>query len=278
MSAPNEQSAIIANGLTVGKGGVRILNDLSFEMPAASFTALVGANGAGKTTLFETLLGLVEPHAGSVRVLDQLPARARQRIAYVPQAVQLSCDAHFLGRDFVAAAYRGHRWGMPLRPRAVARAVDSALASIGAESLGQRRLAALSGGQRQRLMVAQALVNQPGLLLMDEPLAQLDPAAQHEIVELAAHLRDVYGISVLFSTHDVNPVVGVTDHVLYLACCQGRIGHVDEIITDQVLTELYGVPMHVVRERGQIFVMRDTQQDGAQPEVTPLESVQRVAS
>ncbi|HET7315089.1 metal ABC transporter permease [Salinisphaera sp.] len=251
------EPAIAAHDIAAGKGRDNVFSALSFSVPPASFTALVGPNGSGKTTLFEVMLGLIAPRAGAVDVLGGPPARARKAVAYVPQMHRLAHDGGFIGRDFVAAAYQGQRWGITLRPRAAARAVDRALAQVGAEDLARCRLAALSGGQRQRLLIAQALVNAPRLIFMDEPLAQLDPAAQDRIVALAAHLRDAHGISVLFSTHDVNPVAEIADRVLYLAGGGGRIGGVETILTDDVLSALYGVPMHVVRTHGQIVVMRD---------------------
>lgn len=256
MSSP-ATPAVVARDLSAGKGTQNAFNGVSFKLLPASFTALAGANGSGKTTLFETLLGLVPPRTGSIEVLGQSARKARNHVAYVPQANRLVHDGQFSGREFVTAAYYGGSWGMTWHLKAATRAVDYALAQVDAQDLAQRRLAELSGGQRQRLLIAQALVNQPRLIFMDEPLAQLDPSAQNRIVTLAARLRDRLGIAVLFSTHDVNTVVDSADQLLYLAGGSGRIGPIDEIVTDDVLSVLYGVPMHVVRERGRLFIMRD---------------------
>lgn len=258
-SAAGRKLAVAANRLSVVRGSTRVFDDLSFSLPAGSFTALVGPNGSGKTTLFEVLLGLIQPRAGDVRVLGAPAWQARAQVAYVPQASDMTHDGQFIGREFVAAAYRGQAWGFAWRRREVIRAVDRALDQVGATRLARRRLAQLSGGQRQRLLIAQALVNQPRLIFMDEPLAQLDPGAREQIVTLAAELQRQHGITVLLSTHDVNPVVEVADQVLYLAAGEGRIGPIDEVVTDEVLSRLYGVPMHVVRARGQLFVIRDRQ-------------------
>lgn len=256
-NAPPNEPLVRAAGLAAGKGRTPAFSDLDFDLAPGSFTALAGPNGSGKTTLFETLLGLVPARHGQVRVLGGRPRAARRQVAYVPQSARLGHDGHFSGREFVAAAYRSDRWGPTWRWRSAARAVDAALALVDGQALAGRRLNRLSGGQRQRLMIAQALVNSPRLLFMDEPLAQLDPAAQAQVVALAAQLRDELGIAVLFSTHDVNPVIDTADRVLYLAGGQGRIGTIDEVITDAGLTGLYGVPMRVLRDRGQLFVMRD---------------------
>lgn len=256
MNAP----AISARCMAAGKGRADVFSDLSFDVGRATFTALVGTNGSGKTTLFETLLGLVRLRRGVVRLLGRSPAAVRAEVAYLAQSSNLSCDDAFIGREFVAAAYRGHHWGWNWRRRDATRAVDHALDQVDALNLAGRRLGELSGGQRQRLLIAQALVNQPQLLLMDEPLAQLDPLAQQHIVALTAHLRDALGMAVVLSTHDINAVADTADRVLYLAGGRGCEGSIDEVVNDATLTALYGLPMHVVRERGQRFVMRD---DGA---------------
>ncbi|RKQ96999.1 zinc/manganese transport system ATP-binding protein [Kushneria sinocarnis] len=255
--------AVTARAIAAGRGAQHAFGDLSFELPGASFTALAGPNGSGKTTLFETLLGLVRLDRGELDVFGQSPRRARTAVAYVPQAGRLLHDGQFIGREFVAAAWRARRWGISWHRKDAAQAVDHALTQVDGHALARRRLGELSGGQQQRLLVAQALVNQPRLLLMDEPLASLDPAAQEQIVALAAHLRDCLGMTVLFSTHDVNPVVDVADQVLYLAGGSGRLGTIAEIVNDEVLSALYGVPMHVVRERGRLFVMRDQAAGGS---------------
>jgi len=269
--------AVVAHNLSAGKGAQNAFSGVSFQLPPASFTALAGANGSGKTTLFETLLGLVPPRAGSIEVLGQSARKARSHVAYVPQASHLVLDVQFSGREFVAAAYNGRSWGITWRIRAAARAVDRALRQVDAQDLAQRRLADLSGGQRQRLLIAQALVNQPRLIFMDEPLAQLDPSAQDRIVALAARLRNTLGIAVLFSTHDVNTVVDVADQLLYMAGGSGRIGSIDEIVTDDVLSALYGVPMHVVRERDRLFIMRDHGGPACQTKVTRIATSRRQA-
>lgn len=255
-----DEPLIDARRIAAGKGSASVFEALSFAIAPGSFTALVGPNGAGKTSLFETLLGLVPLHAGTLAVMGDKPRRARRHIAYVPQASRLLHDDALIGREFVSAAYQAHRWGMPLpnRRRQRSQAVDAALETVDARDLARCRLSTLSGGQRQRLLIAQALVNDPRLILLDEPLSQLDPAARDRIVSVADALAR-RGIAVIFSTHDINPVLQVCDQVLYLASGRGRAGRVDEIICDHTLSELYGTPMRVISEGGRRFVFEGSQ-------------------
>lgn len=255
------EALIHAERIAAGKGAASVFEELSFDIGPGSFTALVGPNGAGKTSLFETLLGLVPLRSGSLSVMDGKPQRARRHIAYVPQASKLLHDDALIGREFVKAAYQAHRWGFPApgMQRRRSTAVNAALQTVDAKDLARRRLSALSGGQRQRLLIAQALVNEPRLILLDEPLSQLDPAARDRIVSVAHELTR-RGIAVIFSTHDINPVLRVCDQVLYLASGRGRAGSVDEIICERTLSELYGTPMRVIREDGRRFVFEGDHQ------------------
>ncbi|KAA0015285.1 ATP-binding cassette domain-containing protein [Salinicola corii] len=255
-----DEPLIRAQRIAAGKGAASVFEALSFDIAPGSFTALVGPNGAGKTSLFETLLGLVPLRAGKLTVMGGRPRRARRYVAYVPQASKLLNDNALIGREFVSAAYHAHRWGMPLPfgLRHQTQAVDEALETVEARDLARRRLSTLSGGQRQRLLIAQALVSDPSLILFDEPLSQLDPAARDRVVSVADVLTR-RGIAVIFSTHDVNPVLRVCDQVLYLAGGRGRAGRVDEIICDRTLSELYGTPMRVISEEGRRFVFEGSQ-------------------
>jgi zinc/manganese transport system ATP-binding protein len=171
------------------------------------------------------------------------------------------------GWDFVASAARGHRWGLPLPDRATRRDVAWALELVQAEKLARRPLVELSGGERQRLLLAQALLGRPHLLLLDEPLISLDPYRQHAVVELTRTLQRDLGITVLFSAHEINPLLGALDRVLYLGNGQAALGQVDQVITGPVLSRLYGAEIDVVRVNGRIFVMaggHDVERDAHQ--------------
>ena len=242
-------------GVRLAMAGRTVLEQVDVTIAPGEFVGVLGANGAGKTTLMRALLGLLPPAEGRIEVLGQPARRGNPAIGYMPQARGAAGFARLSGRDYVAAMVRGHRWGLPLASRADRREVDRALDLTGSRALAERSLGALSGGERQRLLLAQALLGSPRLLLLDEPLISLDPRRQSEVVALVRELQRELGVAVLFSAHELNPLLGALDRVLYLGGGRAAMGRVDEVITGPVLSRLYGAPIEVVRTHGRIFVM-----------------------
>jgi len=250
-------SVIALSGVTLVLGRRAVLNEVSLEIGARDFIGVLGPNGSGKTTLMRAILGLIKPRRGTIRVLGQPAARGNAAIGYLPQTRSTPAP-RVSGRDFVVSAAGGHRWGLPLRSRAEQRDATRVLDLVGAGDLARRPLAELSGGERQRLLLAQALLGAPRLLLLDEPLISLDPHHQDEVVTLVRRVQQELGIAVLFSAHELNPLLGALDRVLYLGGGQAAIGSVHEVITGPVLSRLYGTEIEVLRVGGRIFVMSGT--------------------
>jgi zinc/manganese transport system ATP-binding protein len=235
--------------------GRPILNDVSLAIGAGEFVGVLGPNGAGKTTLMRAVLGLVPVASGAIRIGGANVARGNPSIGYMPQTRSALASRRVLGRDFVAMAADGHRWGLPIADAATRRDVDRVLDLVGAGTLAARPLSELSGGERQRLLLAQCLLGKPHLLLLDEPLISLDPHHQRSVVELVRRVQRELGITVLFSAHELNPLLNAIDRVLYLGRGSAALGTVDEVITRPVLSRLYGSPIDVMRVNGRIFVM-----------------------
>jgi zinc/manganese transport system ATP-binding protein len=248
-------TAISLSAVTLALGSRTILRGVSVAIAEREFVGLLGANGAGKTTLMRAVLGLVPPVAGEIRVLGAPATRGQQQVGYLPQARGAAAGLRLSGWDFVACAIEGHRWGLPILGAVARREVDRALGLVEASALARRPLSELSGGERQRLLLAQALLGRPRLLLLDEPLMSLDPHRQRGVVELVRGLQLELGLAVLFSAHELNPLLGALDRVLYLGGGQAAIGTVDEVITGPVLSRLYGSEIDVIRLEGRIFVM-----------------------
>ena len=262
-------NAIEFAGVTLAFGARVVLAGIDLAIRHHEFVAVLGPNGAGKTTLFRAVLGLLPPYGGRIRVLGKPVARGNPAIGYLPQAHGAWDHVRLSGRDFLASAVNGHRWGLPLIGGAAYREVDWALEQVHASELAPRALAETSGGERQRLLLAQALLGRPRLLLLDEPLISLDPHHQRAVVELTSALQRDLGITVLFSAHELNPLLGAVDRVLYLGHGSAALGTVDEVVTAPVLSRLYGSEIDVVRVNGRIFVMsgrHDVEHDAHQHE------------
>ena len=202
-------------------------------------------------------------------LLEFWPNCTARAVGYMPQTRGALDHLRLTGWDFVASGAQGHRWGLPVLDRTARRDVGWALERVQATELACRPLAETSGGERQRLLLAQALLGRPRLLLLDEPLISLDPHHQQAVVELTRGLQQELGIAVLFSAHEINPLLGALDRVLYLGNGQAALGTVEEVITGPVLSRLYGSDIEVVRVNGRIFVMsggQDVERDAHQHE------------
>ena len=240
---------------TIAIGGRKVLVETSFAIKRGEFIGVLGPNGAGKTTLMRALLGLVPPRAGSVRVFGRAPQRGDSAIGYVPQVRTVLPDLRVRGLDFIAGSVRGERWGVPLLKRADRVAIDETLAAVGARDLAERPLSEISGGERQRLLLAQAFLGEPRLLLLDEPLIGLDYRYQDAVIELVRRFARDRNITVLFSAHELNQLMGALDRVLYLGNGRAALGTVAEVVTAPVLSQLYDADIDVVHADGHIFVL-----------------------
>jgi zinc/manganese transport system ATP-binding protein len=240
---------------TIAIGGRDILVDTSFAIARGEFIGVLGPNGAGKTTLIRAILGLLPPRAGSLRVFGRAPRRGDPQIGYLPQVRTVVPDLRVRGFDFIASSVHGERWGLPSLTGPDRRMIERTLAAIGAADLAGRPLSDMSGGERQRLLLAQALLGDPQLLLLDEPLISLDYRYQEAVIGLVRRFARDRNIAVLFSAHELNQLIGTLDRVLYLGNGHAALGTVAEVATAPVLSQLYGTEIEVVRANGHIFVV-----------------------
>lgn len=248
-------SAVVFDRVTLTLGARTVLAGVDLAIREGEFIGLLGPNGAGKTTLLRAILGLVQPSAGVVRVLGEVARQGNRRIGYMPQHRTLASGQTLTGWDYVASAAGGWRWGLPRLSAAERTEVAWALDTVGATALARRPLAGLSGGERQRLLISQALLGRPRLLLLDEPLISLDPSHQQGVVALAKRLQKEFGMAVVFSAHELNPLLNAMDRVLYLGSGRAAMGTVEEVVTGPVLTRLYGSPIEVLRVGSRVFVV-----------------------
>ncbi len=248
-------SAASFEGASLALGGRVILRELSFNLPQGAFIGVLGPNGAGKTTLLRAMLGLVRPVSGRISVLGK-PAAGGAAVGYLPQSRTPLSDLRLSGYDLVAAG-AGRAWSVGPLSGAQRRDVEHAIDLVDAGAFAHRSMATLSGGERQRLLLAQALLGSPHLLLLDEPLSSLDPHYQAATVELVRRLQTRLGITVCFTAHELNPLLPALDYVLYLGNGEAALGTVDQVVTPAVLSRLYGTAIEVFHVQGRIFVMAD---------------------
>ncbi len=235
--------------------GSRVLwSGLTMAVQPGEFVAVLGPNGSGKTSLLKVLLGLVPVTSGSVAVAGFEVRRGNRDIGYIPQHKGLNAHVPLRARDLVGLGIDGHRWGPPWPSRSRRRRVDELLDLVGAASYANVAVSELSGGEQQRLRVAHALATDPSVLLCDEPLLSLDLGHQRSVVELLQRRTRDHDTAVIFVTHEINPILAVTDRVLYLTQGGFRLGTADEVMTSETLSALYQSDVEVIR-RGQRLIV-----------------------
>jgi zinc/manganese transport system ATP-binding protein len=252
-------SALEVQDVSVRLSGRTVLDSVSFTVAEGEFTGLIGANGAGKTTLFRVVLGLQPVSQGSVA--HGGGRDTRRQVGYVPQKFLLDPDMPLRARDLVALGLDGHRLGIPLPSKARRRQIDEMLDAVDARSLADARVGRLSGGEQQRILIAHALISRPNLLLLDEPLANLDLRSAQEVVGLLARIAREQRIAILISAHEMNPLLPVMDRIVYLAAGRAASGTTAEVVRSDVLTKLYGHHVDVLRVHGRILVVAGTGHD-----------------
>jgi len=248
-------SAVELENLTLTRGRRTILSNVTAGIGEGEFIGVFGPNGAGKTTLLHAILGLLAPASGTIRVFGKPPGNGSALAGYLPQKRSAIGDLRLRGWDLVASAYEGHRWGPPVLGARGREEVAWALETVEARALAERPLSQLSGGELQRILLAQALLGKPKLLLLDEPLISLDPRYQQAVVELIKRVQSALGITVLLTAHELNPLLGFMDRVLYLGHGRAALGTTEEVITSEVLSRLYDAPIEVLRLNGRLIVV-----------------------
>ena len=245
--------------VSVSLGGHRVLDQVSFSLEGGGFCGLIGSNGAGKTTLLRVILGLIKPSSGRVVVVGGTRSRQDPQVGYVPQKIVLEADMPLRARDLVGLGLDGHRFGIS-KPGAKRRiAVEEMLDAVGAARFADARIGHLSGGEQQRVMIAQALICRPKLLLLDEPLANLDIRSAAEVVELLARIAAEHHIAILLSAHDMNPLLPVLDRIVYLAEGRAVSGTTEEVVRTDTLSQLYGHHVEVLHVQDRVLVVSGTE-------------------
>jgi len=243
-----KQSLISADRLSAGYGGRTIWSGVNFSFEKGEFVAVIGPNGAGKTTLFRVLLGLQRPMSGTISVFGEPPRRGNPHIGYIPQRHTIDTETNVECLELVRLGLSGTRWGFNPVAHRDREAAMSALEAAGASDLAHRRLGALSGGELQRIFLAEALVSNPEILLLDEPLSNLDIRRETELLHLVNGVVRTRGVTALLIAHNINPLLPHMNKVMYVANGRMATGKPGEVLTSESLTRLYGVQVEVLKD------------------------------
>ncbi|WP_336857404.1 metal ABC transporter ATP-binding protein [Sinomonas albida] len=250
---PGPEPVLAVRGAAVRVAGRTLWSGLDLTVGPGEFTAVLGPNGAGKSTLIKVLLGMQPTAEGEVKVLGAAPGQRNTAIGYLPQRRSFDAGVRIRGTDIVRLGLDGDRWGIPLpglgrsRAREARDRVEAVIKLVGAEAYAHRPIGQCSGGEQQRLLIAQALVRGPRLLLLDEPLDSLDLPNQSAVAGLLGRICAEEGVSVVIVAHDVNPILHHLDRVVYIAEGGAAAGTPAEVITSETLTRLYRTRVEVLR-------------------------------
>jgi zinc/manganese transport system ATP-binding protein len=265
VSVSESENILEVRELDVRLSGRKILDQVSFNIAPGQFTGLIGSNGAGKTTLFRAILGLQGASAGDILFGGPAQPRSRalghQQVGFVPQKFLLDPDLPLRARDLVGLGLDAHRLGVPRPSRARRALVQEMLEAVDATRFADTRVGRLSGGEQQRILIAHALIARPRLLLLDEPLANLDLRSANEVVALLARIATEQQIAVLISAHEINPLLGVMDRIVYLASGRAVSGTTDEVVRADVLSNLYGHHVDVLNVHGRVLIVAGAGED-----------------
>ena len=243
-------ATIEAHDSAVRLGGRVVWEHLDVSVATGEFVAVLGPNGAGKSTLVNAVLGLVPLSTGTLSVLGAAPGEHNADIGYLPQRRSFDAGLRVRGVDVVRLGLDGDKWGVPWPGRAqhrqAQRRVEEVIGLVGADAYADRPVGEVSGGEQQRILIAQALVRRPQLLLLDEPLDSLDLPNQAAVAALVGRICHTEGVTVVMVAHDVNPILPYLDHVVYLGQGGAVSGAPAEVITSETLSRLFGTPIEVL--------------------------------
>ncbi|QSZ67470.1 metal ABC transporter ATP-binding protein [Methanofollis aquaemaris] len=253
------EPVIELSGVTVDLGGKRVLEDISLSVEKGDFYAIIGPNGGGKSTLLKTILGLVRPVAGTVRVMGGDPQERRHLIGYVPQYRTFDFSYPATVREMVLSGRLGHLQGFPRRyGRDDQEMAEEALDLMGIADLAGREIGQLSGGQQQRVIIARALAARPRVLILDEPTVYIDSPTEDHFMKTLDALRK--RMTIIFVTHDIG---ALSSRVTRVACLNRRLyTHDSPELTPEMIEAAYGCPVDLIAHGVPHRVFPEHRQEG----------------
>ncbi|NJE04608.1 metal ABC transporter ATP-binding protein [Thermococcus sp. M36] len=246
--------AVKAENLTILYEGRRAVEDVTFELDEGETMLLLGPNGAGKTTLLRTIAAFHREYTGKLEVFGRKPEEAKELISYVPQSYVLNERVPLTALEVVAMGGIYRKGFVHFKiPKEILQKAEEALGFVGLAHVKDRLFRELSGGQKQRVLLARALMSDPKLLLLDEPLSALDPSARVEVANVLDRIRRERGITMIITTHDINPLIELGDRVMLLNRRLVAFGRPEEVLRDSIIKSVYGPLAKVIPVEGRLF-------------------------
>ncbi len=255
----SEINVITAENLSIGFDYQPIVSNINLKIHKGEFIGILGPNGSGKSTFFKALLGFIKPLSGNLFVLGSKPQHGHSSIGYMPQMRSQISIANLTGRAILAASCKGTCYGVPLPSKSKKIEIQRVLELVKAADYADRPFRQLSGGERQRIFLAQSLLDSPEILLLDEPLSNLDPNIQEIFINILSDIQNHLNVTILFTAHDPNPLLRAMNRVLFFANGKAVIGSVSEVITSETLSSLYKTHIEVIHLNERLYVIGDGQ-------------------
>ncbi|MFT6834677.1 MAG: zinc/manganese transport system ATP-binding protein [Francisellaceae bacterium] len=183
-----------------------ITQEFNLEIPKNQWIGVIGDNGTGKSTFFKTMLGIIKPKAGQLLVLGKPCGKSNKKISYIPQEREINLTENMTGLTLINNSHKGWSWGIPFSSRQSRENALELLHLVGAQDYMSQPFFTLSGGQKKRIFLAQALIDKPEMLLLDEPLADLDPNAKQHFIQALQAIHKHTNISLLIISHDMHEI------------------------------------------------------------------------
>jgi manganese/zinc/iron transport system ATP- binding protein len=238
------------SNVQLGYGRRPVLNALNFEIKKGDFFGIVGPNGAGKTTLLKAILGLLKPIKGEITFLNNGKGH-KKSIGYVPQHASVDEIFPITTLDMVLMG-RYAKMGIFKRPKSIDYSIaEKILKNVGMENLAKRNYRELSGGQKQRTLIARAMVSEPDVLILDEPVEGMDIQGEIAIMELIKTLQTEYALTVILVCHDLNIIANYVKTLSIIHENTLKLGPVDSMFNEKTMAKVYGTDVKIVNISGQ---------------------------
>jgi zinc/manganese transport system ATP-binding protein len=253
MIHPNPNAVLQLDNACISRNQKTVWSDSSLEIKENTTTAIIGMNGSGKTTLLEVMLDILHLDSGSITLFGKKPKQVRSLIGYVPQKYQSSATNALRGYDALALGLIGAKLGIRLNDNKIKERVKNLAVDLGIENLLEARLSEMSGGQLQKIAVGQALISDPKMLILDEPLASLDIHSTGEIIDMIKRLQKK-DISIFIVTHDLNPIIDIIDGAIYMLDGHAHYLEAKNLDNEELLSHLYSTKIEIVHAENGAFI------------------------